>query len=333
MRVILDAMGGDNAPNAIIQGGLAALEEDKSIEIIFVGDRRAIENYLMDRTYDKERVSVKASTQVISNDDVPSKAIKNKPDSSMVVGFRLLKEGAGDVLVSAGSSGALLMGSVTILRRIKGVDRPSLGSVIPNKRGRMILLDSGLNMTCRPSHYLQFAYLGSAYMKAVFGLDNPRVGLVNVGTEEEKGTDEVKDASKQIRSSSLDYVGFVEGKDLFEGVADVIVTDGFTGNVILKLIEGCSKYIFGGVKSALNKNTKSKMGAFLLKDSLTEFKTSLDPNVNGGAPILGVDGLVIKSHGNSDATTIKHVVLKAARLAGSTFLEDIKKEFSGSYKK
>ncbi len=257
---------------------------------------------------------------------MPTKAIKKKTDSSMVVGFNMLKNREGDVFVSAGSSGALLAGSVFILRRIRGISRPALGSIIPTKRGRIILLDSGLNSVIRPQNYLQFAYLGAAYMKSMFGVEDPRVGLVNVGTEEEKGTEAVKEANTLLRQSTLNYIGFIEGKDVFEGIADVVVTDGFTGNVMLKLIEGTATYFFREVKGVLLRNWKSRIGAAFLKKGFEDFKKSMDPDVNGGAPILGVDGLVIKSHGSSNARTIKHVILKAVTLAESDFISDIKKE-------
>lgn len=333
MMVLVDAMGGDNAPGAIVHGCLDALREKKDFSITLIGDRRSIEDILIDETYDKSRLFVRHASEVISNNDVPTKAIKTKTDSSMVVGFQMLKNKEGDVFVSAGSSGALLAGSVVILKRIKGLERPALGSVIPTKRGRLLLMDSGLNTLCRPNYYVQFGYLGAAYMKALFGLENARIGLVNVGTEEEKGTDTVKEANKLLRESSLNYVGSIEGKDLFEGVTDVVVTDGFTGNVILKLIEGISKYFFGELKGMFTKNVKSKMGAVLLKDGIRDFKNSMDADVNGGAPILGVDGLVIKSHGSSNARTIKHVVLKACSLAESSFMEDVKKEFLAASKR
>lgn len=326
MRVLVDAMGGDNAPHAIVEGCLLALKENNDFSITLIGERRKIEDQLIDKVYDKDRITIKHASEVISNNDVPTKAIKKKADSSMVVGFNMLKNREGDVFVSAGSSGALLAGSVFILRRIRGISRPALGSIIPTKKGRIILLDSGLNSVIRPQNYLQFAYLGAAYMKCLFGVENPRVGLVNVGTEEEKGTEAVKEANMLLRQSGLNYVGFIEGKDVFEGVADVVVTDGFTGNVMLKLIEGTATYFFREVKNVLLHDWKSKIGAAFLKKGFENLKRSMDPDVNGGAPILGVDGLVIKSHGSSNARTIKHVILKAVALAESDFISDIKKE-------
>jgi glycerol-3-phosphate acyltransferase PlsX len=326
MKVLVDAMGGDNAPQAIVEGCLQALEVNKDFSITLIGERRKIEDQLIDKDYDKERLTIKHASEVITNNEVPTKAIKKKTDSSMVVGFNMLKNREGDVFVSAGSSGALLAGSVFILRRIRGISRPALGSIIPTKRGRIILLDSGLNSVIRPQNYLQFAYLGAAYMKSMFGVEDPRVGLVNVGTEEEKGTEAVKEANTLLRQSTLNYIGFIEGKDVFEGIADVVVTDGFTGNVMLKLIEGTATYFFREVKGVLLRNWKSRIGAAFLKKGFEDFKKSMDPDVNGGAPILGVDGLVIKSHGSSNARTIKHVILKAVTLAESDFISDIKKE-------
>lgn len=326
MNILLDTRGGDNAPGAMVYGALAAIREQEGFEITLLGDRRSIEDILINEEYDKSRLHIRHTTQEITNNDKPTKAIKTKQDSSMVVGFNMLNDKEGDVFISTGSSGALLIGAITILKRMPGIDRPALGSVIPSKKGRILLVDSGLNMTCRPDHYQQFACLGSAYMKAVFDIEKPRIGLINVGTEEEKGTAVVKEANKLLRKSDLNYVGYIEGKDFFSGVADVVVTDGFTGNVILKLVEGASNFFFSGVKDVLYASFISKISALMLKKGFKAFKKSLDPDVNGGAPILGVNGLVIKSHGNSTEKTIKHVILKADALARSSYMDDIKKE-------
>lgn len=327
MIVLVDAMGGDNAPYAIVKGCVEAINERGGFSVVLIGDEPEIRKILSSEQYDPGRISIRHTTQVITNDDVPTKAIRAKSDSSLTVGFKMLKEGKGDVFLSAGNSGALLVGSITILKRIGGIDRPCLGSVIPTKGGRMILVDSGLNMSCKAERYEQFAYLGAAYMKALFKTEEPRIGLVNIGSEDEKGPEIIKAANEMLRASSLNYIGYLEGKDLFEGRADVVVTDGFTGNVILKLIEGTSKYMFTEIKKLLFKNLRTKIGALFLKDGLNEFKKTLDPDINGGAPTLGVDGLVLKSHGSSNAKTIRYVVLKACDLAESSFLEDIKSTF------
>lgn len=326
VNILLDTMGGDNAPYAMVRGALDALKIQEGFEVTLLGDEAAIENILINEEYNKDRLHIRHTTQEITNNDKPTKAIKIKTDSSMVVGFNMLKNNEGDVFISTGSSGALLVGAVTILRRIPGIDRPALGTVIPSKKGRVLLIDAGLNMTCRPEHYQQFAYMGSAYMKAVFETDNPKVGLVNVGTEEGKGTSVVNEANDLLKGSNVNYVGYVEGKDILLGTADVVVTDGFTGNVILKLIEGASDFFLSGVKDVFTSRFFTKIGALFLKKGFKAFKKTLDPDVNGGAPILGVNGLVIKSHGNSTAKTIKHVILKADALARSTYMDDIKKE-------
>ena len=326
MNILLDTLGGDNAPGAMLHGAIDAINTTEGFDITLLGDKGAIEDILNNEEYDKNRLHIRHTTQEITNNDKPTRAIRTKQDSSMVVGFNMLKNKEGDVFISTGSSGALLIGAVTILKRIPGVDRPALGTIIPGKKGRVLLIDSGLNMTCRPDHYQQFAYLGSAYMKAVFDVENPKIGLINVGTEDEKGTADVKEANNLLVGSDLNYVGYIEGKDVFSGVADVVVTDGFTGNVMLKLIEGASDFFFSGVKDVLTANFISKISALLLKKGFKSFKKTLDPDINGGAPILGVNGLVIKSHGNSTAKTIKHVILKADALARSSYMEDIKKE-------
>ena len=326
MNILLDTLGGDNAPGAMVHGAIDAINTTEGFDITLLGDKGAIEDILNNEEYDKNRLHIRHTTQEITNNDKPTRAIRTKQDSSMVVGFNMLKNKEGDVFISTGSSGALLIGAVTILKRIPGVDRPALGTIIPGKKGRVLLIDSGLNMTCRPDHYQQFAYLGSAYMKAVFDVENPKIGLINVGTEDEKGTADVKEANNLLVDSDLNYVGYIEGKDVFSGVADVVVTDGFTGNVMLKLIEGASDFFFSGVKDVLTANFISKISALLLKKGFKSFKKTLDPDINGGAPILGVNGLVIKSHGNSTAKTIKHVILKADALARSSYMEDIKKE-------
>lgn len=327
MIVLVDAMGGDNAPYAIVKGCVEAINERGGFSVVLIGDEPEIRKILSSEQYDPGRITIRHTTQVITNDDVPTKAIRAKSDSSLTVGFKMLKEGKGDVFLSAGNSGALLVGSITILKRIGGIDRPCLGSVIPTKGGRMILVDSGLNMSCKAERYEQFAYLGAAYMKALFKTEEPRIGLVNIGSEDEKGPEIIKEANEMLRESPLNYIGYLEGKDLFEGRADVVVTDGFTGNVILKLIEGTSKYMFTEIKKLLFKNLRTKIGALFLKDGLNAFKKTLDPDINGGAPILGVDGLVLKSHGSSNAKTIRYVVLKACDLAESSLLEDIKSTF------
>lgn len=330
MIVAVDAMGGDNAPVEIVKGCVQAINEEPGFEILLIGDEPQIRQVLAAEKYDTSRIRIRHTTEVITNDDIPTKAIKNKKDSSMVVGFEAVKNREADVLVSAGSSGALLTGSILLLKRILGVDRPAVASVIPSGNGRFLILDSGFNTTCRPKNYVQFGYLGSAYMKAAFGIEKPRVGLVNIGVEEEKGSDVVKAAHQKLKKTDLNYVGNIESRELFNDVADVVVADGFTGNVMLKLIEGASDFFFGQIKSLFLEGVRTKLSYLLMKKNVGGFKKKFDPDVNGGAPVLGVDGLVIKTHGSSKAKTVRYAVLRAKTLAESDIVEGLRAEFAKS---
>lgn len=246
----------------------------------------------------------------------------------MVVGFELLRDKKVDCFVSAGNSGALLAGAVMILKKLPGVDRPAVASAVPTKKGRVLLLDSGFNTNIKPVNYVQFAYLGSAYVKAAFGEKDPRVGLVNIGVEDKKGSVEVKEANALLKETRLNYVGNIETRDFFNDVADVIVTDGFTGNVMLKLIEGSSEFFFGEIKGVMSGTVLSKLGAMFMMKRLRQLKRKLDTDVLGGAPLLGVDGLVIKSHGSSKARTIKYVLMKAKTIAEANMIELLKEEMA-----
>lgn len=328
MIIAVDAMGGDNAPGEIVRGCVQAINEAEGFDILLLGDEAQIKDVLSAEKYDEKRIGIRHTTEVITNDDTPTKAIKQKKDSSLVVGFNMVKQKEVDVLISAGSSGALLTGSVLILKRIHGVDRPAVASMLPTKKGHVLLMDSGFNTMCRPNNYVQFGFLGTAYLKAAFGDENPRVGLINIGVEEEKGSDVVKEAHKLLKTSGLNYVGNIESREFFNDAADVLVTDGFTGNVMLKLIEGASDFFFGEIKSLFYKNWVSKLSYLLIKGGVGAFKKKVDPDVLGGAPVLGVDGLVVKSHGSSKARTIKYVILRAKNLAESNIIESLTENFA-----
>jgi len=327
MNIIVDAMGGDNAPEAIVNGCVDAIMEQTGFNIILVGNEKKINKILKERKYNGGRIMIRPTTQVVTNMDKPSRVVKEKKDSSMVVAFEMLKNKEGDLLLSCGSTGALLACSILILKRIKGVDRPAIGTLVPSKKGHVLIMDAGLNAECKPINYYQFGVLGSYYMQALFKMRYPRVGLVNIGVEEEKGTDEIRAAYELLKESGLNFIGNIEGNDVMEGKADVAVCNGFVGNVMLKLLEGTASFFMSELKNILLKNLATKISALFLKDGIKEFKNKLDPDINGGAPILGVDGLVIKSHGNSNAKTIKHAVLKGYHLAKSGIVEELKKEF------
>jgi len=262
--------------------------------------------------------------EVIANEDTPTRAIKSKKNSSMVVGFNLLKEKAGDAFVSAGNSGALLTGALMILGRMKGVDRPALGAVVPTQKGKCLIIDAGLNSKCKPINYVQFGIFGSAYMQELTGNDNPKVGLVNMGTEAKKGTEALKQANTMLSKSGLNFIGNAEGRDVPEGNVDVAVCDGYVGNVMLKFLEGAGSFFGAYIKNMFKRTVFSKLSMLFVMRDLKEFKKMVDPAENGGAPILGINGIVLKSHGNSNSETIKNVIIKASRLAESSMFERIR---------
>ena len=324
MIIAVDAMGGDNAPVEIVKGAIEAVKAEEGFDVLLIGDSQRIEEIIKASGYVGDRIRICNTTEVITNEDAPTKAIKTKKDSSIHVGFDLVKADEADCLISAGSSGALLAGSVMLLKRIPGVDRPAVATAVPSGKGNVLLIDSGFNTSVKPVNYVQFGLLGSAYMKAAFGCENPRVGLINIGVEEEKGDPVIKEANALLKNAKLNFIGNLESRDFFNDVADVAVTDGFTGNVMLKLIEGASEFLFGEIKKVFSTNARTKIGAAMVAGELKELKKKVDTDILGGAPVLGIDRLVIKSHGSSKARTIKYVILKARKLIESDFIEDLR---------
>lgn len=327
IKIIVDAMGGDNAPQAIVSGCVDAVNREDGFSILLTGDEGQIKTILQEKNYTGDRIEIHPTTEVVSNHDEPSKIVRKKKDSSMVVAFQLLKEGQGDAVLSCGSTGALLACSVMLLKRIKGIHRPALGMVLPTTTGGALLMDCGLNAECKPINYAQFGIMGSQYMKHLRGLRNPKVGLLNIGSEAEKGTDTVKEAYGLLQVSDITFVGNVEGNDVVNGVADVVVTDGFTGNVLLKTMEGVAGFFMGQLKDIFYKSFTTKLSALFVKDGIKELKSKVDVDALGGAPILGVDGLVIKSHGNSKARTIENAVIKCYEMAKSGLITELKNAF------
>lgn len=327
MKVILDGMGGDNAPQEIVKGAVEAAAEI-SDEILIVGIPEEIEHELKRNKYRGEQISIVSAQEVITMEDSPVKAIKRKTDSSMVVGLNMLKDGEGDMFVSAGNTGALVVGARLILGRIRGIDRPALASIYPDTTGGRpnMLVDAGASSESKANNLLEYALMGSTFVEKVWGRENPRVGLVNLGTEEGKGTSITKDAYQMLKSSHLNFVGNVEGRDISKGVCDVIVCDGFTGNVILKLTEGVALSIFKLVKNSLMGNLKSKIGGLLVKSNLMTLKEKFDYEEYGGAPVLGVNAPVIKMHGSSTSKAVKSAILRGMPYAQENVVEIIKQE-------
>lgn len=325
MNILVDAMGGDNAPEAIVTGCLDAISMKEGFDITLFGDGKIIADILCNRNYDKSRIKVEHCSEVILFTDTPTAAVKNKKDSSMIRALTMMREGFGDAVISAGNSGALLTGSLLITGRMDKVIRPALGALIPSGEKFALLIDAGLNSNLRAESYVQFAKFGSEYMKIVAKCENPSIGLLNIGTEDTKGSAEVKEANLLLKQSGLNYYGSIEGNSIVEGIVDVIVTDGFTGNVSLKLLEGTASYIFNKMKAVFNMNILHRLAASVIRPDMKRFKDNLNPDIMGGAPILGVNGLILKSHGSSNAKTIKNVVLKAVNLAENDIVGNIKR--------
>ncbi|MBE7084534.1 MAG: phosphate acyltransferase PlsX [Clostridiales bacterium] len=301
IRIVADAMGGDFAPVEQVKGAVNALHNNKDVTIILVGDEAQIKAELANHEYDESRLEIVHTTETIGMEEVPTKAVKTKKDSSLVVAFRLLKEGKADALVSSGSTGAVLTAGVLILGRLKGVSRPALCPAIPNYRGESTFIcDCGANLECKPVNLIHFAVMASAYAEAVYGVKNPRVGLLNNGTEDHKGLllqQEVNHLLKEV--DAVNYVGNIEGREIMYGDVDVVVSDGFTGNIATKSIEGCAKAISTILKKEYKRNIFTKIGALFSSGVLKRFKKNLDYEGKGGAMFLGLQKAVVKGHGNS----------------------------------
>lgn len=336
MKIILDAMGGDNAPEATIKGAVKAIKEIDS-EIILVGNEDVISKKVKE-LYNKEnigqisdKISIHNTTEEITMEDIPTQAIKHKKDSSMVVGFRLLKEGEGDVFVSAGNSGALLTGATLLVGRIKGVDRPAMAPMLPSYKKGVMLVDAGANTNCKPINLLQFAQMANVYLKKIYNIEKPAIGLLNIGTEETKGNDLVKESYKLLKQEAdehgINFVGNIEGRDAFTGKIDAVITDGFTGNVFLKTTEGLGKLVKRTLTESLKKNLWSTICAAPSLPAIKRFSKTMDYKEYGGALFLGVQKPVVKAHGSSDEKLFYYTIKQAENFAKSGTVDIIKKEF------
>jgi glycerol-3-phosphate acyltransferase PlsX len=324
IHIALDAMGGDHAPNEIVKGAVEAVNGHKEIKLLLVGMEDKITEVLKQYEYDEERIEIVHANEIIHTDEAPVMAIRKKKDSSLVKGLNLVKEKKAEAFVSAGSTGALLAGATFIVGRIKGIDRPALAPLIPNKKGLSLLIDCGANVDSKPSYLVQFAKMGSVYMENVLGIKNPKVGLINIGEEEEKGNALVKETFPLLKEESINFIGNIEAREIPSGEADVLVCDAFTGNVVLKYTEGLAMTLFGFVKGAINTNFISKMGGLLLKKPLKEMAKKFDYTEHGGAPLLGLEGLVVKAHGSANAKVIKNTIVQCIKFSKMEINEKIK---------
>ena len=338
MIILLDAMGGDNAPDANIKGAVKAVNEvSQSTEILLIGKEDVINNRVKE-LYNKEKLSdisprlkIYNATETIEMEDTPTVAIKHKKDSSMVVGFNLLKEGKGDVFISAGNSGALLTGATLLVGRIKGIDRPALAGILPAYKSQLLLMDCGSNTNCKPINLLQFAQMASIYLRNTFGIEKPAIGLLNIGTEETKGNELTRLSYELLKEKSeelgINFIGNIEGRDAFSGKVDAVVTDGFTGNIFLKTTEGLGKFVKVSLTDSLKRNFLSILGSIPCLPAINRFAKTMDYKIYGGALFLGVKKPVVKAHGSSDDRLFEYTIIQAEKFVENKEVEKMTEEF------
>ena len=338
MKILLDAMGGDNSPDANIKGAVKAINQIEA-EVILIGKQEILEQKCKD-FYGKSlseispRLKIKNATETIEMEDGPTESIKHKKDSSMLVGFNMLKNGEGDVFISAGNSGALLAGATLLVGRIRGIDRPALAGILPAYKSRLVLIDSGANTNCKPINLLQFAQMTSIYIRNTFGIEHPKIGLLNIGTEETKGNDLTKASYDLLKEKSeelnINFIGNVEGRDAFSGEVDAIVTDGFTGNVFLKTTEGLGKFVKRSLKESLTANILSCIASIPSMPCIKNFSKVMDYKTYGGALFLGVKKPVVKAHGSSDEKLFEYTIKQAEQFVNNKTVENMISEFEKS---
>lgn len=322
MRLAIDAMGGDHAPEAIVKGACKAIEKFQDISITLVGNEAKIAPYLTTN----ERITILHTTEVITGEDEPVRAVRRKQSASMVLAAKEVSEGRADACISAGNTGALMAAGLFIVGRMKGIDRPALAPMLPTVDGKgFLLLDAGANADAKPEHLLQYAYMGSIYAKNVNKIEKPRVGLLNIGTESKKGNELARKAYELLSEADLHFIGNIEARDLLDGISDVVVTDGFTGNMVLKTIEGTAIALFKMLKETLMSSTKTKIAAGILKSDLMKLKNKMDYSEYGGAGLFGLKAPVVKAHGSSDENAIFHAIRQAREIVEKQVPETIEK--------
>lgn len=329
VNVAVDAMGGDNAPAEIVKGAVEAVNESTHVKIFLVGQEEAVNRELAKYTYKKEQIEVVNAEEIIETAEPPVMAIRKKKDSSLVKALYMVKDGTCDAFVSAGSTGATLVGGQVIVGRIKGVERPPLAPLIPTEKGCALLIDCGANVDARPSHLVQFAKMGSVYMENAMKIDKPRVAIVNIGAEEEKGNALVKETFPLLKNCpDIHFIGSIEARDIPAGYADVIVCEAFVGNVILKLYEGVGGTLIKKVKNGMMTSLRSKIGALLVKPALKATLKEFDLEQYGGAPLLGLNGLVVKTHGSANAVEVKNSILQCITFSEQNINQKIKEKIT-----
>lgn len=328
--IAVDAMGGDNAPNAVVAGAIAALRRFSDIRILLAGPKEKLETLVKDAQDVQNRIEILSADEVITMEEAPMLAVRRKIDSSLVQAMLAVREKRAGAVVSAGSTGAVLAGGMLRIGRIRGIERPALAPVIPGAKKPFLLIDSGANVDCQPRYLAQFGLMGSVYMKSVMGVEDPAVGLVNIGAEEEKGNKLTKEAYQLMKTqSSYRFVGNAEARDIPTGDFDVVVADGFDGNIILKYTEGLAKTLTGMLKECMYSSARSKIGALLAKPAFKMFKSKMDYNAYGGAPLLGVEGTVVKAHGSSGDEAIMNAIRQAREMLAGDVVGKIREGLAG----
>lgn len=322
MNIVIDAFGGDNAPLEVIKGAIDA-NRDFSVDITLVGDEEKIKKCAADNGLDISKLKIKHAPTVIDICEEPTEIIRGRKDCSMAVGMKMLADGEGDAFVSAGSTGALVVGAASIVKRIKGIKRPALATVLPTAGAPTMLLDCGANADCRPEMLVQFGIMGSAYMNKILNVKEPRVGLANIGAEETKGRDLDIETYKQLKTAPVNFIGNIEARQLPLGDCDVCVADGFSGNLMLKLYEGMGKFFSGELKAIFKSRTTSKLAALMVMKDINNFKKKVDYSEYGGAPLLGTARPVIKAHGSSDAKAFYNAIRQAKLFTETKVIETI----------
>ena len=329
VRVAVDAMGGDNAPFVTVKGAVDAIKESSQLKVFLVGKSDVVEAELSKYDYDKDRIEVVNATEIIEMAEPPVMAIRTKKDSSIVKAMYMVNHGEADAYVSAGSTGATLVGGQVIVGRLKGVDRAPLAPLIPTEKGSSLLIDCGANVDARSNHLVQFAKMGTVYMENIMGVKNPTVAILNIGAEEEKGNALVKETFPLLKNCpDINFIGSVEARDIPAGFADIIVCEAFTGNVVLKMYEGVAKSMMHVIKKGLMSNLKTKIGALLIKDDLKKSLADYNMEKYGGAPMLGLKGLVVKTHGSANEVEVKNSILQCVEVTEQKISEKISEKIS-----
>lgn len=325
IRIVVDAMGGDHAPGEIVKGAVDAVNTRKDIKVFLTGQQDAVQAELVKYSYEKEQIEIVPAEEVIEMAEPPVAAIRKKKQSSLVVGMNMIKNQEADAIVSAGSTGAVLVGGQVLVGRIKGIERPPLAPLIPTENGVSLLIDCGANVDARPSHLVQFAQMGSIYMENIVGIKNPRVAILNIGAEEEKGNQLVKETFPLLKEcKNINFIGSIEAREIPHGGADVIVCEAFAGNIVLKLYEGVAATLLSKVKEGLMSSVRSKIGALLIKPALKQTLKSFDASQYGGAPLLGLKGLVVKTHGSAKANDVKNSIIQCVTFKEQNINEKIR---------